>query len=158
MFQKIYRIKLPYRNTEEFFQNAHSEIFDFIRSSYCNLLKGDVYNWECDIFAEDVKGNRWQYTKHHSLYCGFSLNTTLNSEKEKELLRNDDFRHGYYSLKKDIIEEFKGIIDGVSMTNFDSFYVHLTNVKSKEILSTHIGQKFEIDKYVLLNENEIYEM
>lgn len=156
MFQKLHKIKLPYYNNDSFFTKARTEIFEYIRSSYRELLKGNVENWECDIFEEEVGYRGWTYTKHHSLYIGFSLNTTLSIESEKEL-RKTDFVDDYYALKQDIMNEFKGIIDGVSMSDYDKFYVHLTNAKSKEILLSHIGRLFDVDEYVLHNEDIIYE-
>lgn len=156
MFQKLHKIKLPYYNNDSFFTKARTEIFEYIRSSYRELLKGNVENWECDIFEEEVGYRGWRYTKHHSLYIGFSLNTTLSVESEKKLLTTE-FSDVYYSLKQEIMNEFREIIDGVSMSDYYKFHVHLTNAKSKEILLSHIGKLFEVDEYVLHNEGIVYE-
>ena len=157
MLLKATIIRVPYIDNNDFINRACVEISEHINESYCNLLRGEVYDWECDIFHKEI--TRWKYKKYHSLYIGVEIRTTFDREKEKDLYRGDsEFPRVFRYIEHNIKMKFKDTIDCVTYTDKNRLHFHLNKAKTKEILSTPIGRYFEVDKYVLRHEDEIYEM
>ena len=156
MLLKSTIIRIPYIDNNDFISKAFIEISKYINKSYYELLRGDVHDWECDIFYQEI--TRFKYKKYHSLYLGVEIQTTFNREKKQELYKsNSEFNRVFRHIAHNLKLEFKDIIDCVTFTDKNRLHFHLNKVKTKDILLTPIGRYFNVDKYVLQNEDVIYE-
>lgn len=153
------QIVIPYLDSEDYFGKAKTKVLDHFRSSYRDLLNGDVAHWDCDIFLDEIKGQRNRCTKNHYLTLGYRLCTNLNDDTERRIVHSHEFSNGVSALKRIIISEFSDIVDGVSIADPSSiFYVHLTKEKTREILLSPIGRKIQYDSDVFLYPDRIYDV
>ena len=159
MFNNNYleQITIPYWNIDDYFNKAKKIVIENFRNSYNELFKGYTAHWDCDIFFDELKGQRNRCTKSHYLTLGYKLCTNLNYEEEREITHSSEFGQGVFAIKSSLMNEFSNIISGVSINDpCNIFWVHLTKAKTREILLTPIGNRFSFDEYVLLHPDEIY--
>lgn len=160
MFNNRYleQIVIPYWDVEVYFNNASKEVLDNFDSSYKDLMNGYTSHWDCDIFFDELKGQRNRGTKNHYLTLGYKLSTNLNSDKERELVHSSEFSSGIFSIKNSLLKKFGNIISGISINDpCNIFYVHLTKEKSRELLLSSVGKNFNYDSDILQHPDRIYD-
>ena len=152
------QIVIPYWDAEVYFDKACKVIIDNFGSSYKNLLNGHVSHWDCDIFFDELKGQRNRGTKNHYLTLGYKLSTNLDSDKERELVRSSEFSRGVIAIKRSLLEKYGNVISGISINDpCNIFYVHLTKEKSRELLLSSVGKNFNYDSDILQHPDRIYD-